>query len=1101
MAIDLLYNAHLCIMSGFVHLHVHSEYSLLSGLADVESLVAAAKAQGYTALALTDTDRMSGLILFHRACLNAGMRPILGVRLTDPHEAGEAVLILARDAEGYGDLCELITQRHLDAGFSLRRALMHPRPHVHVVCGHGELLRALASGPNRPRLHGELLRRTPEEKLRSAAVAAFCDAECLPSVASGGVYFLRHEDHELHRLARAIAKNDTLARLPPEAHEPSTAYLMPPAAMRKLFADRPQALAAAATLADDCRSEPPIGKWIMPRLTLPDGVAPEDRLRDLAMQGLQQRYGGGPDFEAAHKLQAMELEVITKLGYASYFLMVREVCDAAGRLFATGYRRADECTLLRGSAANSITFYNLGASQLDPIAHDLYFQRFLNEDRASPPDADLDFGWDERDAILNWVRERFGDDRVAVTCTMNRFHFQSAFREAAKALGHSEAQITALLDPLAGQAPGISRTEWNRITALARRLERKPHFLGQHPGGLLITNEPIFRHVACERSGGEKNRIITQIDMHSGIDDLGLIKFDLLGNGSLSVYRDALEQLRRRGIPDPPVHDLATCFSDARVLRMMQRGRTRGIFYIESPAQIRLNQKCRAETFEEITITSSLVRPAGTAYAKTFVERHRQAKAMPGRRDWHFLHPSLEHLLHATHDVCAFQEDVTKICHQVAGLSFKEADQVRKMMNSHHDGEPEPAIWRALEGKFKAGCQKPRPDGMPGLTPSAAAELWQRVSSFKGFSFCKSHSASYAQLSFRCAYLKAYYPAAFMAAVISNNHGFYRREVYLDEARRFGVRVLPLDINASQWKFSDEGGHLRPGFLHLHGLGQSTYAAIEAEREAHGPFRDFDDFLRRIPARRQEIENLVMVGAFDSFRASQPELLFHLYGRPRQRALGDAGRESRPPTLFDAADAHLEGRESNARFAPYNLLERCMHERSLLGYMLSADPVEVLAQHPRARHAVAAMDLPKHKGRKVTVLGSFVTERFHPVMKSGRPMYFLTLADVSGMIDVIFWPDQLERFGATLSLKFAFEVRGKVTEDFETFSLEAEWVRPVAFAPNAIDYAAASQHLKASATFQVYTDLEPPVQVPVPEAEVATAAGLEVLPLTRAEAA
>jgi error-prone DNA polymerase len=1052
----------------FVHLHVHSEHSLLRGLPTISDLVQQAKNFGYTALALTDTDSMAGLILFYEACLAAGIKPILGATLTDPRHAEETLILLARNDTGYGDLCQILTWRHLNADFSIRSIFKIKWPHLNLICSHLGLLKVLAHGPNRERLHGELLRGDADQRLHSRTVANWCDAESLPVVATGGVHFLRPQDHELHCIVRAIALNSTLSRLRPAETAPAEAWFMPEAKIRDRFDDRPQAVAAANQLAEDCLAKPPVGQWIMPRIEVAEGHTPDTLLAEVAYQGLQQRYGNHPRQKEAQDLQAMELSVIAKLGFASYFLMVREMRQAAGGLFTPGYRRPSECTLLRGSAANSITFYNLGASDLDPLQHGLYFQRFLNEDRASPPDADLDFGWDEREHILDWMVMRFGRDRVAITGTTNRFQYRSAFREVAKVMGYSEAQVTEVLDPREGVRQRPDDATLRSITAIAARLQGKPHFLGQHPGGVLVTNEPIARHVACQKSGGQKDRIITQVDMHNGIDALGLIKFDLLGNGSLSVFRDALEQLRLQGLPDPPeAHDVEACCRDPQVLAMMNQGRTRGIFYIESPAQIRLNQKCHAESFEEITITSSLVRPAGTAYTHTYVERHRKYKA--GIVDWEFLHPSLAPILGASHDVCAFQEDVTRICHEVAGLTFKQADQVRKMMNSQHEGAPATEAMLALEKAFKDGCYTSRGDGHAPLTPVQAHTLWTRVASFTGFSFCKSHSASYAQLSFRCAWLKAHYPAAFLASVISNNHGFYRREVYIDEARRWGLRLLPIDINASQWKYHGEGQNLRPGFLHLQRFTERSWVTIEAERQRNGLFRSFDDFLRRVAMSRKEIENLILVGAFDSFGISQPELLYHLYGMPSHRDQDPAFA----PDLWggEYTLTHASPRKSGG-MTQYNLLSRCLQEESLLGYMLSADPVDVLALHPLARGAVPAHDLPQHVGKRIRIVGRRVTDRNHEVAKSGRLMHFLTLADRTGMVDVLFWPNVFERCRDVLAQSAAFEIWGKVSEDWGTFSLEAERLKPVAFLPNLVDFEKASQRLNATPpSCQPYVEL------------------------------
>jgi len=441
------------------------------------------------------------------------------------------------------------------------------------------------------------------------------------------------------------------------------------------------------------------------------------------MAGLESLYANSSDYSKAKEIQEMELEVIFKLGYDSYFVMVKQIKDWANEKFKTKYRKPVSCTILRGSAANSITFYNLGVSRLEPIRYNLYFQRFLNEDRASPPDADLDFGWDERDQIFEYVTEQWGRDRVAVICTTNHFRKRAAFRETAKVFGYSEEQISELIDnelrfwrygfledfergsptpPSRPQNHTINDDEIRQILKYSDAIVGKPHFLGQHPGGLVVTNDPIWRHVACEYSGGEKNRIITQIDMHNGIDDLGLIKFDLLGNGSLSVLRDTLKQLEEQGLPDPEVWDLEKCYNDPKVKHLLRNGRTRRIFYIESPAQIRLNKKIQAESFDEVAVTSSLVRPAGTAYADVYIQRHRKHKM--GILDWEFIHPSLEPILRETHDVCAFQEDVIKICHLVAGLTFKKADKIRKMMNSLYEGIPDG--WEKTAREFLDGCMR-----------------------------------------------------------------------------------------------------------------------------------------------------------------------------------------------------------------------------------------------------------------------------------------------------------------------------------------------------------------------------------------------------------
>ena len=1060
-------------MSEYVPLHCHSTFSFHAGVPSVRELVAGCKNRGMHAVALTDTDRISGLILFYMECRRQGLKPILGVELTFPEDAAHGdrvdgagvtgkrrVVLLARNAAGYADLCQLTTSRHVDAArFRLAEALVQPWPNLILITADTALLETLAGGANRQRLYGELVHNCEFTRRRSADLEAAASRLGVPLVASNDAFFLERDDWETHRILTAIGLNSTLSRLKPHELAAERAHLRSAGDMERAFDTQRQALANTVRVAELCDAELDLGHWIMPRVSVPAGHSPESYLSSLAADGLQSNYGAcDADTRArAHSIQRMELEVIGKLGYPSYFLMVKEIRDWANERFSNGYRRPKDCTILRGSAANSITFYNIGVSDLDPIRNDLYFQRFLNEDRASPPDADLDFGWDERDQALEFMVDRWGADRVAITCTTNHFRERAAFRETAKVFGYTDEDVSDILASYRTRSKRIEDADIDRVWELAGQVRGKPRFLGQHPGGVLVTNDPISRHVACELSGGEKNRTITQIDMHSGIDELGLIKFDILGNGSLSVLRDSLDQLAEQGIEDPDVWDLEKCYGDTAVKDVIRKGRTKGIFYIESPAQRRLNQKAQAQSFEEITITSSLVRPAGSKYTQLYVERERKRKQ--GVRDWDFVHPALEPILSRTHDVCAFQEDVTRICHEVAGLSFKQADKIRKMMNSHHEGALTGEVWADTARAFLAGCVR-----HSGATAEQAVELWERVSSFTGFSFCKSHSATYAQLSFQCTYLKAHYPAQFLAAVISNGHGFYRRDVYLNEARRWGVTILPLDVNESGVRYRGRGRYLRPGFMHVRGLRGSMLERLVEERDANGPYSDLVDFVQRlrpcdgVPGiHRAEVERLILVGAFNQFDLTQPQSLY-LLDDLIGPAQGDGGMD-----LFAAAGAAAARRHAPIESADYSLAERCLREHDLLGYMLSGDELEILQLHPGARGTVAARDLGHYAGRgRVKLFGRQVTERMHRVQRTGDPMMFLTIEDRTESADVILWPDVFERFADDTTEPGPFEVWGRVVEDWGTYSLEADTIRCVAWAPNQVDLELASKRLERS---------------------------------------
>jgi DNA polymerase III alpha subunit len=427
-----------------------------------------------------------------------------------------------------------------------------------------------------------------------------------------------------------------------------------------------------------------------------------------------------------------------------------------------------------------------------------------------------------------------------------------------------------------------------------------------------------------------------------------------------------------------------------------------------------------------------------------------------GEKDWDFVHPALKPILGDTHDVCAFQEDVTKICHQVAGLSYCQADKVRKMMNSLHEGILTSGEWKATSEAFLNGCVT-----TSGLNRGQALELWERVSSFTGFSFCKSHSASYAQLSFQCAYLKCHYPAQFLASVISNNHGFYSRDVYLDEARRWGIRILPMDINESRIQYTGKQALIRPGLMHVRNLSGKSLDAIIGERARCGRYHNIVDFVSRVPVHKRETEHLIKVGAFDSFGLTQPELISLLdavYGKLRPDQ----------PELF-ANDVTIRSQELHPGLRDYTLTEKCLNELHLLGFMLSGNILDILDLHPASRGTVSADSIHKYAGRRVKVFGWPVTARTHFISRSGRLMKFLTLEDRTECMDVIFWPDTHDRFADILGRGGPFEVWGRVSEDWGTYTIEADSLRGVDWSPAQVDFEAASKKLEKSFTGREYT--------------------------------
>ena len=1094
----------------FTYLRSHSHFSLLRGLASPSDLVQRAHAMRIETLALTDINHTGGLILFLEECQRLSIKPILGVHLVQEHRPFDSMTILARNAAAYADICEITSLYMLnhrdDEDFSMATLWVEwlevqDKGQTQEQAGHlgdkrldrlkdlvvmtssvqtlDDLMKlkgtvkvldvkfGLDSETNdfiNLDIYAEIISQSQESRRVSKELMGRASKYGIECVASQPHFFMSAADYEEHQVMRAIDLNSSIEQLNPSDLAPAGAWFKEPYLIDEIFIRKPDLLDVSQVIASSVVDDWTSSAWLMPKIAVPDGLTDSQYLRQCAMTGLEQNYPSEVsliperdlsvrDLAVKNRPQALEIQerelaIIMSKGYSSYFLMVKQIRDWANDHFQESYRRPKDCSVLRGSAANSITLYNLGASDLDPIRYGLYFERFLNEDRVSPPDADLDFGWDERDEVLEYIIENFGEDRCAMMCTTNTFRWKSAFREVAKVFGYTDEQVTRLMKEWKSEAKDASRDKQRgdlrltKILDLAAKIEGRPRFLGQHCGGILITNEPIVRHVSCQYSGGVKNRKITQIDMHNGIDFLGLIKFDILGNGSLSVLRDALRDIQAQGIDDPEVWDLEKCYHDESVQEILSTSQSRGVFYVESPAQMRLNQKCDARSFEEIGITSSLVRPASAAFTQTFVERHREYKR--GIKDWSFLHPSLSSILGETHDVVVYQEDVIRLCVEIAGLSFAQADKVRKMMNSMHEGEPQNYAQTASE--FQLGCMHHK-----NFTQVEAAELWKRVASFQGFSFCQSHSMSYAQLSFKCAYLKAHHPAEFMASVISNEHGFYGTSIYVDEARRMGVEILPPCVQESVYKYLGREGSIRVGLMHVRGLRSKSLLLMLEERSKHGPYLHFVDFLKRSDMLGvKEIQALIRVSALDCFAQSQSTLMAELH-------------------YFKSAHSHLPDFKSsvdNDFLTHLNLqpsmnipildevtfADKCYQELEILGFISSGHFLKMLALHPAADHCVAMSDLSEFVNQSVKLFGSPMTFRKHRVERSGADMLFVTMQDLSGTADLVLWPKVYERCYTQTLENSPMEVWGIPRYEDGAITFEVQSLRIAAWNPGQVSF-------------------------------------------------
>ncbi len=1076
-----------------IHLQVHSHYSLLCGASSPAELAARAAKLDFPALAQTDLNNLHGTIEFQKECEKVGIRSIHGVDLTDdrpleinpvrlvPHSLAPSrprVVLLARDQAGYGAICRLITLRMVRPDFRLLNEL----PGFLTAEGNGvfcltdspQVLAALLAAAQKESQSdlpaftrgslrvllstvggqmGPLMRRLRE-------LAQWAAQQRVPVIAGGDVYAATRADLDRQKLVSAIRTLSTIETVGDEVCAPSESWLKPADTMAELLSEFPNACLESEAVAEQCRFQHKLGVWRYPKFPLPPGETTESQLWKLCFDGLQKRYRQVTG-EAMARLQE-EINVVEKLGFAGYFLIVWDIVRYA----------ADHGmpTLGRGSAANSLISYLLGITHVDPLKHDLYFQRFLNPERLSPPDIDLDFGWKDRDQVLEYVYDRYGRERTAMICNINRFSTRSGFREAAKARGYADKQLSKVTrrlpwkvfdDPelaLARRPESsglpLGREPYRSLLLQAGSLNKRPRHLGIHAGGVVIASSPLTELFPLQWA--RKGLLISQLDMYS-VEDLGLVKIDLLAQRGIAVVADAARDVSKNcgisvDLSKVPDDDPAT-------RRLMSQGDTMGCFYIESPGMRALLKKLKADTFNVVVAASSVIRPgpSDSGMSRSFVLRHlgKEAAVLP--------HPALG-FLNETYGVMIYQEDVMRTLHKVAGMSLGEADVMRRAMSFKGD----PQKFLDMKDRFLSGSREVIASGeAPPVKDGVLEELWRQVSSFAGYAFCKAHSASYAVLSFQAAWLKAHYPAEFMAAVMSNGGGFYSVAAYLEETRRLGMRILLPDVNHSQDVFTGREREVRIGLQQIHGMSRRSMNALMDERSANGFFVSLGDLLQRVPQLAEnEVENLIRCGACDGFELTRPELLWrhalvrkqhqgakHLnhrrHGRTRGQLSGRQNVSANPAerisvqtaTLFPV-DGTAPGAGSAISLIPaipnFSPTEKLQQEMEVLHLTASGHPMAMLREWLQQKGVVCARDLPGFAGRRVRVAGKLITAKSATVKTTGQPMKFITLEDETDLVEVTLFPEIYAKYGARLLSRGPYLVVGLVEDDHGSITVTAE---------------------------------------------------------------
>lgn len=1002
----------------------------------VEQIVRQAQAFGQKAVALTDSGGLYAGVAFYKACLEAGIKPILGAEL---HAADGRAVLLARSHAGYQALCRLITAYRRDPGIRLAERLAENGDHLFILCPDAALLHQLAplnqAAPSQLPPVWALLERfnTPASRENERRILAAAGSLNLPLVAANDVHFLSPGEYPLHQMLRAIDEGATLASLSPErplARQASPdACFKSPDEMEALFRDLPEAIRNTERIAEACNLELPLGVTEFPCFPLPAGESAFSFLWKLCFEGVRSRYK--PLTPRVVERLHHEMAIIEEKNLAAYFLIVWDIVRYCGE-------KGIPC-VGRGSAADSLVAHVLGITPGCPLEYDLYFERFLNRERKGAPDIDLDLCWRRRDEVLQYVYKKYGEEHVAMICTYNTFCARSALREVAKVHGLPPGEIKRLMTQLPGygsvaQLEKNSRTLpemhsnplgeslYSRILETARALDGLPRHLATHACGIVISPEPLTDKVPLQIAA--KGLQITQYDMH-GAEDIGLLKIDLLGQRSLSVIADVVRDARDPEgnaiqLSELPLHDEGTW-------RLVNDGRTVGCFQLESPGMRQLLQKLNVEGLETLIDSISVIRPGpnDAGMMRHYVDRHN------GKEPVRYLDPRLEPILKSTHGILLYQEDILKVASVIAGMTLGEADVLRRAMTKLRAPENmEANRTRFIEGAIANGT-----------APEVAAELWRQVSGFAGYAFCKAHSVSYGILAFQSAYLKQHFPALFMAAVINNGGGFYSTAVYVEEARRMGLKILPPDILESRRAFTADADSLRVGLGWIRQLSRKSIARILEQRRMK-PFSSLEDFYRRTALSVPELDHLIRCGALDCFGQSRPQLRWQLDLLTEAKSKTKHHADEALFSQIDEDETQPRRRKPLPSIHDISLDEKMAWELDVLGFTITMHPIAYLRARPENRAWTPVADLHAQAGKQVSVAGIVRTTK-RTRTKQGQMMKFITLEDETGLLDAVLFPASYQRWGRVLPHSRLLVVSGKVQNDHGALTLAGERVKSI----------------------------------------------------------
>ena len=1003
----------------FVHLHVHSEYSILDGACRIPELAARAAELEMPAVALTDHGSLAGAVELYREAGKQGVKPILGceVYVADDRRAlrkGYAHLtLLAESNEGYANLIKLASVGYLEGYYYKPRVdweLLSSHANGLIAlsgCLSGRVCKALEEG-NRPQAEAEVARLAdifgrdsvyleiqdaglPQQKPINAALAEISASTGLPLVATGDVHYLSHEDARAHEALLCIQSGDTLANPNHWRFDTDQFYFKTPAEMAQDFADRPDAVRRTLEIAERCAVEIELGVIRLPRFPTPDGRDAFDYLVELCERGLEKRYGQLTP-ELSERLR-FELRTIREMGFADYFLIVWDFIRFA-KTHGIGVGPG------RGSAAGSIVAYSLEITDIDPMAYDLLFERFLNPGRKSMPDIDIDFSVHGRDRVINYVADKYGRDQVAQIITFGTMMARAAVRDAGRVLDvpYGAVDRIAKLIPEGPKVylddclkPGAelraaydAEEQVREIVDLAKPLEGLVRQDSIHAAGVVIGDRPLTEYLPLQQKGADQE-VVTQFPM-GDVEALGLLKMDFLGLRNLDVIDKAVGLVGGIDVARIPL-------DDPKTYELLQRGESTGVFQFESSGMREALRQVRPTEFEDLIALVALYRPGPMSYIPVYAKRKAGQEAVA------FPDPRLEPLTGPTYGICIYQEQYMEIAKRLAGFSPAEADDLRKAI-----GKKIHSLMASLKNKFLEGC------AANGVTPAVAGQLWKDMEQAQDYSFNKSHAACYALIAYRTAYLKANWPAEYMAALISSVMNTKDKvPFYVAACDEMGIEVEPPDVNVSVEDFRVVDGKIRFGLNAVKNVGESAVRSILAAREEGGLFASIWDFCERVDpqvANKRALESLVKCGAYDSTGATRKGMLAVLEDALAAGGRLHADRLAGQASIFDlGGEGEAESdRRRHHRPIPteeFDKRERLALEKESLGLYVSEHPLTSVRDQLRRKTDSRLAEVERRRDGEVVTVGGIVSAVKQLTTKKGDPMVFLRLDDLSGSLETV----------------------------------------------------------------------------------------------------